>query len=496
MKNKIQQLIVASLICIPQVYAQDLNVIVLEDFNNNNLEWDLTKESNVNTSIGNGALRLVNSSNDPITIFNELGYDIDESFTFETKFTINSIGDDGVVFLSNFVDWDSRFFGYEVSGGKAKPICYTGSGFANGGAYDSYKAISDDSFNKKGTSITLKLVCKLVDDGPYNHQEMTYYLNGQEIVTDNRSNMHESFKKFGFVVYPGTNIDVDYIHVYGTPDEVIVPNITEISSSPLGITPSGSTTIKTFVAGDNIYAKIYLPESFLDLMQGTSYKVTMSEMIYANDEKLSEFEWTMNAEAIRSQGSNYQVQISPNTSSIESPREAYSLTKKLIGLKPGIHDIKLVVVYQKVGLSMSNALGEVSFKFDNTSASGREKFRKIVAEYRSILLKSVKMPKAKMSNSTIESNVKKAIINAGWVQTPIKVVILESDWRTVTDKFYGTILQRQINVAVAVKDANGFCTIFYPSVYQEYQGNGKYSSTITLGGIHKIEQDIDCGNIN
>ncbi len=475
------------------LYSQELGEVLNENFNDNSHNWDIDNESGYSSTIQNGQYIINNSSNESLIWTNSIEYNLEESFSIECqiKYT-NTKG--AFMFLTNFNDWESPYLGFVVTEGLAKPIYFNGNTYANGGVYA--EKIEDASFKKKDNLINFKVECVLVDDGPYNHQEMTFYINDVKIGVDENVNAHSSLNKIGFLLDPNAEVEIDYIKISGTPIIQELPNIMEISSSKLGSSASGITNVVTIQAGQPIYAKIFLKESFYDYMGGAGYNIKVDEIVYINNERASLFDWTMNSTAIKNQGNNYSVDMAPEVNDIPSARESYTLTKNLVDLEPGIHDIKIVVAYQKVGLSTSNTLGEVNFKFDNTSVSGRNKFKEMVSAYRSQALKDVTLPEAKMKNTTVEASVKQAIIDAGWIQTPIKVIIMESDWHTVTDKFYGNILQRQINVAVVVKNDDNFCTIFYPSVYQEYQGNGKYSSVTTLGGMHKIEQDIDCSNVN
>ncbi len=269
---------------------------------------------------------------------------------------------------------------------------------------------------------------------------------------------------------------------------------TVVSTHLLPSAPDGTTSPETIKAGEPIYAMIYLDKTFRQLV-GSGYNVKIREGIYIGNALASQYDWKMSYTAVDGQGSSYEIQMAPSMDAIQYPIEAYSLTKSLLMLPAGIHEVTLEVTYQLDGISETNTLGEVTFLFDNTNESGRQEFRNMVEAYRSGALKSVKLPESRMNNPELEKSVKQAVVDAGWSQTPLKVIIMEYDWSTLNDRYTGAILQRQINVAVATKDHNGFCQLFYPTVFQEYMGGGKYSTKTTLGGIHRIEEDIDCGNV-
>lgn len=478
-----------------QLIAQNSSQFYVEDFNNNNNKWEIENASSQHFSskIENGKYILSNTSTEKDSYFiNEAAYKLKQDFTFETQFRIVSMGG-SVLFISNFSDWESPFYGMGIKDGKASPVYFTGRGYANGNVYG--ESIENSDFNKKGTTINLKIVCKFFDDGMYKKQEMTFFVNGQEIGTDNNAHIHESFSKFYFYLTGKTEIEVDYIKITGTPIVEEPKNLMVVSTSPLGATapnaPSNEVTIK---AGELIYSKIFMTEPFIKTVS-SGYSIKFAERILIEGDEVSVYEWTMSSSDVGKQGSVFEVPMAPSLSDLKYAQEAFILTKKLPELKPGIHNITIRVDYQKVGMSMGYTLGEVSFKFDNTNQAGKAKFLKMVQNYRAQALKSVKLPTPLMTNSATEASIKQAIIDAGWVQTPIKVIIMEREWKTVTDKYYGNILSRQIKVAVVTKDENGFCTIFYPSIYQKFLGGGKYSSVSELGGIWKIEQDIDCNNV-
>ena len=258
---------------------------------------------------------------------------------------------------------------------------------------------------------------------------------------------------------------------------------------------SSNNDKKTIYAGESIYAMVYMEKTFEEIV-GSGYSIDMTESVSINDEIISKYQYTINYTEVSEQGSTYELEMAPQLSDVKYPKEAHTLCKDMAILSPGVHEIKVAVSYYDKREGKSRVLGEVIFDFDNSNEAGRKKFNEMVNAYKSYALSNVELPSAKMTNPAIESSIKTCIIEAGWSQTPVKVIIMESEWHTVRDQYLGTILQRQINVAVVTKDENGKCMVFYPSIYQEYLGNGEYSSTSTLGGMHKIEHEIDCSNTN
>ncbi|MBL1281324.1 MAG: hypothetical protein COA33_013680 [Fluviicola sp.] len=477
-------------------FGQNKTVILDEKFDNNSNNWEIARTADFSCSIKNGKYVLKNFTGNYSYFVLPLDYDITKEFTVE--FQLNYSSREGLVYaISNFKSTKDVMYGMGIDGGFSKAIYFGGKPMSGSKIYG-YRA-NMDKFNSSKRTVNFKIESKIVS-GPSNSMAMTFYLDGVEAGEQPGIKIDTTYRKLCIVLSGKSEVEIDYIKVSGsevdnTPEAVEVPNFMALSTSPVGSQPVAPSEIQTIKAGDPIYAKIFMNEDFSE-SAGGGYKLKIREMIYVDGENVSKYEWNMASSDVSKQGKVFDVPMAPSISNLKYAEEAYILTRQLVLLEPGIHNVKLVIAYQKIGLSLANTLGEVEFKFDNTSAAGRSKFVKMVAAYRAKKLKNVKLPTALMSNSAAEASIKQAIIDAGWVQTPIKVIILERAWRPVKDKFYGNILQREINVAVVTKDKNGFCTIFYPSIYQEYLEGGKYSSTSTLGGIWKLEKDIDCGNVN
>ncbi len=109
-----------------------------------------------------------------------------------------------------------------------------------------------------------------------------------------------------------------------------------------------------------------------------------------------------------------------------------------------------------------------------------------------VAAKLKKLPEAMKKDSKLEESMIKAIKKQGWQnESPIKVVIVEEDWRIIRD-FLGNILRREINTNVILKKNDGTCRLTDISFTQEYQGGNKYGITELYGiGLKNIPFDCD-----
>jgi len=104
-----------------------------------------------------------------------------------------------------------------------------------------------------------------------------------------------------------------------------------------------------------------------------------------------------------------------------------------------------------------------------------------------------KVPKPSMVNQKLEKEMIQQIIALGWKnETPIDIVILESDWRINRD-FLGNIIDREINTFAIIKNnSTGECHATDMSFKQPYNGK-KYGNTQFYGlGMKKIP--VECSD--
>ena len=103
-----------------------------------------------------------------------------------------------------------------------------------------------------------------------------------------------------------------------------------------------------------------------------------------------------------------------------------------------------------------------------------------------------KLPIAKKKDAALESTMIKAIKDRGWEnESPIKVVIVEADWRIIRD-YLGNILRREINTNVILKKNDGTCRLTDISFTQEFKGGNSYGATEVYGiGMKNIPFDCE-----
>ena len=102
------------------------------------------------------------------------------------------------------------------------------------------------------------------------------------------------------------------------------------------------------------------------------------------------------------------------------------------------------------------------------------------------------LPAPAMQNPKLEASMIEAVKSRGWKnETPVKVVILEPDWRIIRDAF-NNITDREINTFVVLKNTStGKCRANDISFRQPYKGGGKYGRT-EVYGIGLKSFNVDC----
>jgi hypothetical protein len=93
-----------------------------------------------------------------------------------------------------------------------------------------------------------------------------------------------------------------------------------------------------------------------------------------------------------------------------------------------------------------------------------------------------KLPEAMMKNPALEQEMVDAIKGQGWTnEFPIKIVIIESDWRMIRDAF-NNITDREINThSILKKTQGGTCRANDISFRQPHLGSEKFGKTQFYG---------------
>ena len=490
MKNLKKLLPAILLLASMSAYCQDLKLAVNEDFNDNTLNWDIDDDSQFSSKITDGMYVLTNNAQVYLSWGVSFQYDITKDFVIETKVSIIG-GEDEITFFSNYNKDKTKIYGINMDVENAYPCHYYNRQWANS---DTYLQSLINGYVKNDEDFVLKVECKTTTSEQSKLKTITYYINDNVIGTDTNVELDETMNRIGFSLSPKTKIEIDYIKVYGTELEKETLSEMQVATYPLSTTLTSTDKVVTIKAGEAIYSMVYLKKSLSEIF-GYGYLANIMEVVRIDGETIGIYDWTPSSETVRGLGNRYDIPIAPQIADLKYPQEAYKLTKKLNELEPGVHEITLALVYQFVGMSSGGTLGEITFIFDNTDEAGRKKFNGMVEAYKTKALDNVKLPEAKMTNSTIEASVQQAIIDADWSQTVQKVVIMSNDWTVTHTEYTGEIMYRWINVAVVTKNSLGQCQVFYPIVFQDYLGGGTYTTTITIGAMHKIEHEINCTNV-
>ncbi|MCU0611916.1 MAG: hypothetical protein MUE60_09025 [Candidatus Eisenbacteria bacterium] len=226
-----------------------------------------------------------------------------------------------------------------------------------------------------------------------------------------------------------------------------------------------------FEAGDPIYGRVYLPKSLVRL---------------GAEE---------NGGTCENAGSNYRVKVVIDGESKGVINEqwfessSWTTVQVTLSLIPGDEGDRQNLGVPAKWMDMVKALPDGDHVVMIEFWGGPTKCETKVAEGGFTLKKSgsVKaalgsLPEARMSDSGLEEQMIQAVKGQGWTnEYPVKVVIIEPEWRIIRDVF-NTIVRREINTHVVLKkNVDGSCRANDISFTQQYLGDGKYGKTEFYG---------------
>ncbi len=108
------------------------------------------------------------------------------------------------------------------------------------------------------------------------------------------------------------------------------------------------------------------------------------------------------------------------------------------------------------------------------------------------LMASRVLPKAGMSNVSLEQQMVAAANNLGWNDKFLKAIITSSSWSISKNELTGVILHRWVGAVCTIKGTDGKCYYQEFSFRQDYTGGGNYSNTVkynSYGGKREIGCD-------
>jgi len=245
-----------------------------------------------------------------------------------------------------------------------------------------------------------------------------------------------------------------------------------------------------FDASDPLYGRVFLEKSLTRISESQPIEcqdnIEFHLRLFINGEDKGRFHdgtWTDRRWTTGQISLNLTPGDEVDWVNVEVPEKWAAFVK---GLRNGNHNIK-IEFYGGKGTYGSEG-------------SGYAKCQKKLAEGSFTLNKSGEMtsgklkilPVAKKKDAALEAEMIKAIKARGWQnEAPIKVVIVEPDWRIVRNSF-GVILRKEINTNVILKKTDGTCRLTDISFERPYQGGSNYGATIVYGvGMKDLPFDCD-----
>ena len=279
-------------------------------------------------------------------------------------------------------------------------------------------------------------------------------------------------------------------------------NSGEIIFSNKLIDPNKPANLSTkFNAGDNIYSVAFLPNTITALSSNkNSKKVNVEIFLYELKPPLYDYQQPYEEQI---EFSNLQVSgealsnkylmtdIAPNTESITAygnkdlfyekfGSDFYGPVKYTLALgklSAGDHTIivRININYSPVAEGKFTISGNDFDSYNNLSAQLNE-----AAD--NIKTKDAVMPTAALADKKLESEMISVIKNSNTYKERIKgeiirLVIIDPDWTIRRNELTGVILHRYIRATIAVKNADGTCTVWQLITFQQdYVGN-KFGKT-------------------
>lgn len=252
-----------------------------------------------------------------------------------------------------------------------------------------------------------------------------------------------------------------------------------------------ATVKNDYKAGEFIYAMAYLEGSFKDLTEATN-DIMVTTTIYVNGTLSSEHAFKMGWSYLQDGKTYLFMEIVPDPAT-NKHRGPAKFARELALVSPRNHTVKVTLSAMQVGSSYKRDLAEGSFKLD--CSTGQDQLAAYALKYREKSLAGVYMPKAAMSNSSLEASMKQALITEGWEEgkSVQKVVITSGDWTIQRDPVTNVIVSRTIGAAVAFKTDTGECKYWNLTFKQQYDGQN-YGKT-KLHAVGSIVE-LACKNVN
>lgn len=231
--------------------------------------------------------------------------------------------------------------------------------------------------------------------------------------------------------------------------------------------------VSSFQWGDPIYGRAYFPKSIVALGQEKNCPNPSAEFRIKAIVDGADKGW-IHRHYLGSQAwTTVQVvlQLAPGDPRDDMNGGVPEKWAELVeAMAPGTHQVRIEWYGQVGDRSCGLKLAEGEFTFTKTA----QPVQAAVA--------GQKLPPAQMRNGALEASMIQAVKDRGWKnEVPVKVVIIERDWRMVRN-WRGTITHREINTHVALKKhADGSYRGTDISFRQEARPGGKWGPTEVYG---------------
>jgi hypothetical protein len=227
----------------------------------------------------------------------------------------------------------------------------------------------------------------------------------------------------------------------------------------------------SFRYGDPIYGRVYLPKGLDESSRdkgcpNPSLAFRMRAFVDGVDKGI------VNAKSFESRDwTTVQVtlRLTPGDDKDRMNIDVPEMWETIVSsLSPGPHKVRLEFLAGDTGKGCPVKLADGEFAFEKTDKAAGPA--------------GAKLPAPLMKDAKLEGEMVRAVKDRGWKnEEPVKVVILERDWRMVRDPF-GTITHREINTHVVLrKVVDGSFRANDISFRQEARRGGAWGPTEVYG---------------
>ena len=233
-------------------------------------------------------------------------------------------------------------------------------------------------------------------------------------------------------------------------------NTNKILLSSSNFNVGKNTNSKTdFVAGDYIYARIYLPARVKNI-----YGYKMFIRLYADDNAI------LAIRPLISKADRQRTYLDINLVPAKYTPSSICLhvVDRLIKLSPRRHYMKLAVSKDATGRKA------ITTEFTLNCRRGMSKLKDIQKDLRYQKTAAIYLPISEIADNNLERDFMNLINKRGFLGDPLRVVITRSTWLIHRNEFTGIVLFRSLTAAVAVKRKNGKCRYYHFAIKQDYDG--------------------------